>query len=677
MSVSSAAARATPTSASPTSPAPSKWRWSSWSLTRKLPVLTATIVVVVVATLLLLTYDALVRSRMDATYDRLRRVGRQLVINGEQNLRARAVTYRQVANDSAVRAALRVAEQGTIPAEDDSVARAAGDALLRLRIPPDSSLPLELWTTDGRRVVHVGQDVRGDSLSDLRPELRTSSGKPVTEIPTGRAGPDSIQYGAMYASGGRVLFWTVVPVMSGTQRVGYVAQQRAFSATPQAQATVKELLGNDAALNLHNVADSFWSSYAGEPIAPLVGVDTAAGDFVGQRRGVGKVIASEAKVSGTPWVFSLEAPVTSVLLEPRATLQRLALISFLIALAGVAAVWLVSRRITRPLVTLTSVSEAIARGDYTTRMAQPSGERTENEVARLSATFNRMADEIESSHNELEQQVEEALAVSQQLELTNEELQRISADAREARDAAQQANRAKSDFLAVMSHELRTPLNAIGGYADILKLGIHGEVNERQKEALDRIMRSQQMLLSLINDVLNFAKLDAGQVQYRMDDVPVREVLASVEPLVAPQLQAKQLRFSVEDCDPALVARADSEKLMQVVLNLLSNAIKFTPPEGTITLSCDTENGWIRVLVRDTGVGIPEDRLDAIFDPFVQVDRALNRPHEGVGLGLSISRDLAQGMGGTLSVDSTAGEGSTFTLRLRRGLVHAKEGDPS
>src|SRR5258705_3309264 len=158
---------------------------------------------------------------------------------------------------------------------------------------------------------------------------------------------------------------------------------------------------------------------------------------------------------------------------------------------------------------------------------------------------------------------------------------------------------------------------------------------------------------------------------------PGKGGLGSVEPLVAPQLQAKQLRFSVEDCDPALVARADSEKLMQVVLNLLSNAIKFTPPEGTITLSCDTENGWIRVLVRDTGVGIPEDRLDAIFDPFVQVDRALNRPHEGVGLGLSISRDLAQGMGGTLSVDSTAGEGSTFTLRLRRGLVHAKEGDPS
>jgi signal transduction histidine kinase len=327
----------------------------------------------------------------------------------------------------------------------------------------------------------------------------------------------------------------------------------------------------------------------------------------------------------------------------------------------------VSRRITYPLVALTDVSDAIARGDYDTRMPFRSGEWTKNEVTRLSATFNRMAEEIETTHRELEQQVEEALAVSQQLELTNEELVRTSADAQEARDAAMQANRAKSDFLAVMSHELRTPLNAIGGYADILQLGIYGEVTAKQKDALARIMRSQQMLLSLINDVLNFAKLDAGQVQYRMANVPLDETLCAVEPLVALQLEARQLRYSFERCDPMLVVRADRDKLTQIVLNLLSNAIKFTAPEGTITLSCDAEAGWVRIHVQDSGYGIPVDRLESIFDPFVQVDRALNRPHEGVGLGLSISRDLAQGMGGSLTVRSTVGEGSTFTLRLRRG----------
>ena len=658
--------RATPASPPATTDG-TRWRWSGLSLTRQLPILTGAIVVIVVAALLALTYDALKRSRIESAHDRLRRLARQLVITSDQSIRMRALQYRQVATDSAVRAALRGAARGAIPGDSNAVSRAANDALLRLRAAPDSSLPIELWTTDGRRVLHVGEDVRGDSLHLLRPELRALSGRTVTEIPIGKAGFDSIQYGALYAQGGRVLFWTVFPVLEGKQRLGYLAQQRAFRSTPQATATIKELLGNDASLNLHNATDQFWTDYAGDPIAPLTGMDTSAGDFIGDRPGVGDVIASEAMVLGTPWIFSLEAPVASVLDEPRATLRRLTVISLLIALAGVVAAWFASRRITYPLVTLTSVSEAIARGDYATRMPHRAGDRSRNEVARLSATFNRMADEIASTHRELEQQVEEALAVTQQLELTNEELLRISADAKEARDAAMQANRAKSDFLAVMSHELRTPLNAIGGYTDILQLGIYGDVSDRQQDALGRIMRSQQMLLSLINDVLNFAKLDAGQVQYRMTDVLVDEMLASAEQLVAPQLDAKQIRYSFERCDPSLVARADRDKLMQIMLNLLSNAIKFTAADGAITVRCDADAGWVRVHVHDTGLGIPEDRLESIFDPFVQVDRALNRPHEGVGLGLSISRDLAHGMGGSLTVRSAPGEGSTFTLRLRRG----------
>jgi signal transduction histidine kinase len=649
-------------------PAPSRWRWSNWSLTHRLPVLTAAIVVLVVATSLALTYDALKRARLESTHDLLRRQARQLVITSDQNIRTRAALYRQATNDSAVRAALRAADRGAPPRAGDSLSGAVAAALLRLRAAPDSSLPIELWTTDGRRVAHVGDDVRGDSLSRLRPELRALNGRTVTEIPTGRAGSDSIQYGAFYASGGRVLFWTIVPVMERGQRAGYLAQQRAFRSTPQARAAVRELLGNDAALNLHNATDRFWSNYGGEPIPSLTGVDTIGGDYIGLRPGVGSVIATEAAIPGTPWVFALEAPVASVLAEPQATLRRLALINLVIAIAGVLAAWVVSRRITRPLVTLISASDAIAHGDYDTRMPPlRAKEGTKNEVARLSATFNRMAEEIETSHRELEQRVKEALSVSQQLEAANEELLRTSADAREARDAAMQANRAKGDFLAVMSHELRTPLNAIGGYADILQLGIYGDVTAKQKDALARIMRSQQMLLSLINDVLNFAKLDAGQVQYRMANIPLDVVLAQAEPLVAPQLGAKEIRYRFERCDPALLVRADREKLMQIVLNLLSNAIKFTAPGGSIRLACDAEANWIRVHVHDTGLGIPQDRLESIFDPFVQVDRALNRPHEGVGLGLSISRDLAQGMGGTLTVRSVVGEGSTFTLRLRRG----------
>jgi signal transduction histidine kinase len=287
-------------------------------------------------------------------------------------------------------------------------------------------------------------------------------------------------------------------------------------------------------------------------------------------------------------------------------------------------------------------------------------------VARLAASFNRMAGEIECSHRALERQVEEARAVSQELEHTNQRLQGLSKDAEEARDAAQHANRAKSDFLAVMSHELRTPLNAIGGYADILRLGIYGAVTDEQRNALERITRSQQMLLSLINDVLNFAKLDAGHVQYRMEEVPLHETLASLETLVAPQMAAKGLAYRYEGCAATPLVRADAEKLQQIVLNLLSNAVKFTPAHGTITLACHVEGALAAISVTDTGIGIPADRLDAIFDPFVQVDRTLNRLHDGIGLGLSISRDLATGMGGTLTVRSSPDAGSTFTLRLPR-----------
>ncbi|MEO7711598.1 MAG: ATP-binding protein [Gemmatimonadaceae bacterium] len=667
MSVRTRSSSFTPTDSTAGTRRPAAWRWSSWSLTRKLPALTAAIVGLVVATTLALTYDALVGARIEGTHDRLSRVARQIALTSEQNMRLRAATYRQVGSDSAVRAALKAAAAEPRSAPNAAIARRTGEALERLRAAPDSSLPIELWTIDGRRVAHVGTDIRGDSLLALRPELRTLTGIPVTEIPTGRTGSDSIQYGAVYASDGHSVFWTVVPILENGDRVGYIAQQRAFGSTPQAQAMIRELLGNDASLHLHNSTDQFWSNFAGQPIAPLAGVDSTVGDFIGHNRDVGDVIASEATVAGTPWIFTLEAPVSSVTSEPRATIRRLALVSILLALAGIVAAWLVAQRLTQPLVTLTSVSDAIARGDYHTRVPRATGEDTRNEIARLGSTFNRMADEIESSHLELEQQVEEALAVSQQLEFTNEELHRTSADAQEARDAAQQANRVKSDFLAVMSHELRTPLNAIGGYADILQLGIYGAVNEKQQEAVARIVRSQQMLLSLINDVLNFAKLDAGQVQYRMESVAVDDVLAGLEALVAPQLEGKRIAYRFEPCGSAMTVRADTEKLTQIVLNLLSNAVKFTPADGSIMLRCERAGDDVHILVRDSGVGIPDERLDAIFDPFVQVDRALNRPHDGVGLGLSISRDLAIGMDGSLTVESEVGVGSVFRLRLRAG----------
>jgi signal transduction histidine kinase len=239
-----------------------------------------------------------------------------------------------------------------------------------------------------------------------------------------------------------------------------------------------------------------------------------------------------------------------------------------------------------------------------------------------------------------------------------------------ARADAQAANRAKGEFLAVMSHELRTPLNAIGGYAELMEMGIRGPVTPQQAEDLGRIQRSQRHLLGLVNEVLNYAKLETGTVRYDAVDLAVCDALAEAEALVAPQARAKGLVLATADCPPDLGVRADAEKLRQVLANLLSNAVKFTEARsgepGRIAVACQAAGARIRIAVADTGIGIPADQFERIFEPFVQVRAALTRTAEGTGLGLAISRDLARGMGGELTVESSPGVGSTFTLTLPR-----------
>jgi PAS domain S-box-containing protein len=246
--------------------------------------------------------------------------------------------------------------------------------------------------------------------------------------------------------------------------------------------------------------------------------------------------------------------------------------------------------------------------------------------------------------------------------------ERARAEAERARLVAEQANRAKSDFLAVMSHELRTPLNAIGGYAELMELGIHGNVSPAQREALERIQRSQQVLLGLINQVLNYARIESGNVRFEVANVALDEVIRASEALLQPQLRAKGLQYRYAGCASDLVVRADPEKLQQILLNLLTNALKFTERGGSITIDVEDANP-VMVRVRDTGIGIPAEKRQAIFDPFVQVNAHYTRTRDGVGLGLAISRDLARGMSGDILVDSVEGEGSTFTLQLERAAA--------
>jgi signal transduction histidine kinase len=239
-----------------------------------------------------------------------------------------------------------------------------------------------------------------------------------------------------------------------------------------------------------------------------------------------------------------------------------------------------------------------------------------------------------------------------------------------ARAGAEAASLAKTQFLATMSHELRTPLNAIGGHVQLVELGIHGPVTPAQHGALDRVQRAQRHLLGLINDVLNYAKLEAGRVEYDLAPVVLADLVADVAPMIEPQLAAKRHAYAVAlDGVADAVALADREKARQVLLNLLSNAAKFTPPGGRVTVAAAGVPGrpdLVALRVADTGPGIPADQLERVFEPFVQVRTGLTREHDGTGLGLAISRDLARGMGGDLTAESTPGEGSTFTLTLRR-----------
>jgi signal transduction histidine kinase/DNA-binding response OmpR family regulator len=245
---------------------------------------------------------------------------------------------------------------------------------------------------------------------------------------------------------------------------------------------------------------------------------------------------------------------------------------------------------------------------------------------------------------------------------------RAREEAESARADAEAANQAKSDFLAAMSHELRTPLNAIGGYAQLIDLGVHGPVTAAQHTALARIQDAEKHLLSLINDVLNFAKMEAGRVEYDVTEIELADVVANIAPMIEPQLAGKGLGYEVSIA-PGTRVQADQDKLQQILLNLLSNAIKFTDTGGTIVVDTGARDGMSAdvtfLRVTDSGIGIPRDKLDMVFDPFVQVHRNLTRSTEGTGLGLAISRDLARGMGGDVRVRSEPGVGSTFTISLR------------
>jgi signal transduction histidine kinase len=234
---------------------------------------------------------------------------------------------------------------------------------------------------------------------------------------------------------------------------------------------------------------------------------------------------------------------------------------------------------------------------------------------------------------------------------------------RDARAAAETANRAKTDFLAAMSHELRTPLTAIAGHLDLMALQLYGPINHEQRAALGRVKRAQQHLLGVIDDLLSFARVQHGKIEFHLAAVPVAEVVDDVTPMIQPQLAANKLQYDAK-VDTRVQVRADRGKLAQILLNLLGNAVKFTPAGGSIQLRVNALASEALVDVTNSGPGIPADKIEAVFDPFVQLETSPSARQQGTGLGLAISRDLARGMGGEVTVASVPGVSTTFTLRL-------------
>jgi signal transduction histidine kinase len=606
------------------------------SLARKLSLLTGAVIAMCLLVVLVVAYEALTRSAISGASASLSRATRELASLGQNGIRQQQGRYSTVARDASIRRALSRANAnpGAYAAgtPHDSTTVSAQRALTQLLVPTDSGMPIELWSARGQRVAFVGTDepvvpeTSGDARTLGAPRLSRGGLEQV-------AGIDSLQLGRLYASGGRVYYWLVLPVIEQSRTIGYIAQQRRLSPNPGADRSIRALAGSGVSTYYHNIDGSLWTTIGGKPASPpRYDADDSTHAFRSPRE---ELLTSTTRIAGTPLNVTMESRVRDVLAAPRAALRQLLIVGILTLIAGMGAALLIGRRVTRPLVAIADGAEAIALGRYDTRV--PSG--GDAEVARLANSFNHMANEVSVAQRALEQKTADAQA----------------------------ASRAKSEFLATVSHELRTPLNAIAGYTELLEMGLRGPLTEPQRRDLARIRASGQHLLGLISGVLDLNRIERGQVTYSLAPLAIDPFLADLDALVSPQATAKSLTLEYLPSERDLTVIADRERLRQVVLNLLSNAIRYTPSNGRITLSAAAAgNSRVAVCVQDTGPGIPENRREQVFEPFVQLDRSLTQTQEGLGLGLAISRDLARGMGGDLIIDGRPGNGASFVLTLPR-----------
>jgi signal transduction histidine kinase len=349
-----------------------------------------------------------------------------------------------------------------------------------------------------------------------------------------------------------------------------------------------------------------------------------------------RVLTTFAPVGVAGWWVFVEQPTQEAFAPVYASIVRTVILFVMGIILALAAAYVLARKLSQPILALQQGATRLGEGDLETRIDVHTGD----EVETLANEFNHMAAELQELYTGLERKVAEKTA---ELEA---------------------ANRHKTEFLANMSHELRTPLNAIIGFSEVLKERMFGDLNAKQLEYVRDIYGSGQHLLSLINDILDLSKVEAGYMSLDLQEFDVNSAVKNCCTLIRERVMRQRLHFECT-VDPAIPKwPADERKFKQVILNLLSNAVKFTPQGGSVELRAKIEDGWLVVSVRDTGIGISQEDRAAIFKEFHQVRTVGTAKHDGTGLGLSLSRRLVELHHGTLTVESEPGRGSTFTARF-------------
>jgi signal transduction histidine kinase len=376
----------------------------------------------------------------------------------------------------------------------------------------------------------------------------------------------------------------------------------------------------------------------------------------GRGRDGTQVLSAFQTVNPPGWRVFVEEPLSLAYAPLESALVRTALLLVAFLVLAVATSVLLARRMVRPIKSMQLAAARIGEGALDHRLEVT----RKDELGMLADEFNRMAGQLQESYTGLEEKVAErtrALATAlAELDEKSRQLETVS--------------RHKSEFLATMSHELRTPLHAIIGFSEVLHEQMFGPLNERQLAYLGDVLEAGRHLLSLINDILDIAKVEAGQVELELANVSLPETLRSGLTMHKPRADHAGVTLGLIVDPEDIVVQADDRKLRQVVFNLVSNAVKFTPPGGRVNISARLTDGVVEVAVADTGSGIALDDQELIFEEFQQARIAdgAQRP-EGTGLGLPLARKLIELHGGRLWVESAPGEGSIFrfTLPIRQG----------